>query len=481
MKTADKPITVEMGAGYMSATLRIDPFAEDSDCDARMCTLQLTEANVRLTSEIARRVEAYVEQWRAGENREQPLVLEATPPVNGKNGYVQWDPACDPAQLDHKLKPVDGKVDFYSTRNFIDVGEGQLVATIIPPTEGEVGYDLRGEVIPAKAGQPSSVRFDPKSFEINSEGQCRAKMAGVLRIVSRDVSISPVLYVAENVDFSSGNIEFIGDVSIGGAVCDCFSVKADGNVEVKGTIEAATVEVGGDLHAKNGIATRGQGHVRVGRDLHTKYMNSVKAVVGRDVLVEREIMGSEVVVERNLSIPRGSLIGGPTIVRGVVQLQTLGSDGELPTKLVLAYSPKVQRMIDSIQDRLRRIETEKKQAAQRVQEIQSMSDPSHALREELTTMMCKPYELDGVSETLQQRLTQVKTMYVRTRTVDLKVDKMIYAGVELVVDGNRFIFRESLKGPVWIRWDENRKVVCETPGGVERLLSEVPGVQFLKA
>ena len=47
----------------------------------------------------------------------------------------------------------------------------------------------------------------------------------------------PVYVVPGDVDFSTGNIDFIGSVKVMGSVRNGFSVKAEGNVEIMGRLE----------------------------------------------------------------------------------------------------------------------------------------------------------------------------------------------------------------------------------------------------
>lgn len=474
--TTDKPITVEMGAGYLSATLRISPAAEPREYGLDLCIWELQNAGVSITSAIKQRVKAFVEHRAGNPDDDQPLELQAQPPVNGEDGRIEWDPRCDPNRVESQDEPAEEKVDFYTTHNFIDIEAGQVVARIVPPTEGEYGYDLRGEAIAPRPGQPAPLRFDPNAFTIDRNGECTATLAGVLRVTHRDVTVSPVLQIPKQVDFSTGNIEFNGDVTIGGGVCDCFIVKAKGNIEVGGTIEAATINAGGDLVARSGVATRGAGSIVVGRDLRAKYLNSVTAEARRDVQIEREVIGCQLEVGRNLDVPMGSIIGGKIAVQGSVHAQVIGSDGELATTLSLAFSPKTERMLQTVRQRLKAIDQEKKRATAEAQAIRENKNATHQQREQLTTLMFKPYELDSQAQTLRERLEQLKAMYARMRRVDLTVEKMLYAGVRLIIDGQVYLVRETIKGPVWIGWNKSHKLLGRLGRGAVVALSAMPEI-----
>ena len=71
------------------------------------------------------------------------------------------------------------------------------------------------------------------------------------------VFVSDVLIV-ENVDNSTGNIEYEGNVQVNGNVCTNFRVKAQGNVEVNGVVEGAYIEAGENIIIARGMNGMGK-------------------------------------------------------------------------------------------------------------------------------------------------------------------------------------------------------------------------------
>ena len=57
----------------------------------------------------------------------------------------------------------------------------------------------------------------------------------------KSAKVSNTLEIDQNVDFSTGNIDFPGNVIVHRSVKDCFTVKARDDIEVRGLIEAATL------------------------------------------------------------------------------------------------------------------------------------------------------------------------------------------------------------------------------------------------
>ena len=93
-----------------------------------------------------------------------------------------------------------------------------------------------------------------------------ADVDGHVMLVEGKVFVSNVLEV-ENVDISTGNIEYEGSVKVNGNVCTNFSVKAKGNIEVSGVVEGACLEADGNIiiaRGMNGMARGCLGNVPVG-------------------------------------------------------------------------------------------------------------------------------------------------------------------------------------------------------------------------
>ena len=72
-----------------------------------------------------------------------------------------------------------------------------------------------------------------------------------------------------DVDYSTGNIQFNGNVVINGTVPDGFEVKAEGDIVVMKIAESARLEAGRDIIIKGGVQGKGKGLVSAGRDIRS--------------------------------------------------------------------------------------------------------------------------------------------------------------------------------------------------------------------
>ena len=88
--------------------------------------------------------------------------------------------------------------------------------------------------IPAKSGKSVPL---PKgrNTEITEDGDTLiASMPGHVEFSGSTFQVKPVLDIDGDVDFSTGNIKFVGDVNIKGDVLSGFTVRSAGNIQVGG-------------------------------------------------------------------------------------------------------------------------------------------------------------------------------------------------------------------------------------------------------
>ena len=114
-----------------------------------------------------------------------------------------------------------------------------------------------------------------------------------------------------DVDFSSGNINFIGDVTISGGVTSGFEVKAGGDIEVDGVVESARVESGGNITLHKGIAGAEKGMIQADGAITARFIENARVMAGGDVTVSDAIIQS--IVWSGASVrcegKRGTIVG----------------------------------------------------------------------------------------------------------------------------------------------------------------------------
>lgn len=291
------------------------------------------------------------------------LMARGKEPFDGKNGnIIDYFPRV--TERVFEVNEYD-QVDYTALNLIHNIKQGQEICRLIRPTEGEAGRTVLDEEIPAKSGKTVPL---PKgrNTEISEDGLLLlAKVDGHVEFTGRSFQVKPVLEIPGNVDYSTGDIWFLGDVNIHGDVLGGFSVRAMGNIHVSGVVEAgSTVESGGDLTVVRGILGDGSTTVRSHRSIFSKYIEGA-VVSAKETLQTDCIIGSYVYCDGEIHVKsgRGRIMGGQVWAADKICVRAIGSSSECKTIIKLSGSPcgnfereSLQRQIHAIEMELEKLE-----------------------------------------------------------------------------------------------------------------------------
>ena len=286
------------------------------------------------------------------------LIARGKPAFNGTNGNIV---DSFPRTVTRVLEVDEfDRVDYTALNLIHNVKQGEEICRLIKPTEGEPGRTVLDTEIPAKSGKPVPL---PKgrNTEISEDGLLLvASIAGDVEFTGHSFQVKPVLDIPGNVDFSTGNINFLGDVNIRGDVLSGFTVRAMCNIQVAGVIEAGSVvEAGGDLIVVKGILGDGSAIIRSHRSLFSKYIENstiyVRENLQTDCIINSHIYSDGEVLVRS---GRGTIIGGRVWAASKVSAIAVGARSECRTSVALGGLPCTNFEREIVQRELKILEME---------------------------------------------------------------------------------------------------------------------------
>lgn len=266
------------------------------------------------------------------------LAARGQAPVPGKNGEVE---DLYPRVNKHSL-PVDeyNRVDYTAVGNTQNIEKDAVICNIIPPTEGVPGRNVLDKELPTSNGI-SAIPPMGRNTVMNADGsQLLAGCTGSLEFNGNKFQINPVMDIPGNVDYSTGSVNFLGNVHIRGDVCSGFTVRAMGTVKVDGVVESATIEAGGDLILAKGVQGNSQAVLRAHKDIYAKYLENCSVYAHQDLYSEA-IIGCNVYCDATVYAKngRGAIIGGKTWAARAVEVNVIGSKMEVRTTLTVGGMP----------------------------------------------------------------------------------------------------------------------------------------------
>lgn len=252
------------------------------------------------------------------------VLAKGKPPVQGTDAKIEYYFNTDP-----KVKPTlnpDGSVDFFNLNTISHCKEGDLLAKLYPAVHGTPGKNVKGEIIKARDVKALNLRYERNAVVSEDKTELRAGVSGHVNLIEGKVFISNV-FTVENVDNSVGNIDYDGSVVVNGNVCENFSVKAKGNVTVKGVVEGATIESDGNIVLVRGINGMSKGKLTAKGNIVTKFIENAN-VRAEGYVVSESIMHSVVVAGTDITVNgrHGFIAGGKATASNCVEAKVLGSN-----------------------------------------------------------------------------------------------------------------------------------------------------------
>ena len=264
-------------------------------------------------------------------------------PRDGSDAHIEYKFGTS-----KKPKPQlnsDGSVDYHNLNIINHCKEGDLLAVLTPADMGDYGTSVYGNQVKPKSVKVMSLHFGQNVELSQDKLSAFAKKAGHVSLQDGKVVVSDVLNL-KNVDVATGNIDYDGSVLIAGNIASGFSVKAGGNIEVKGTIEGAVLEAGADIIMERGINGAGGGLIKAGGNIVTKFIENAKIVAGGSVNSE-SILHSDVQAgtEVNVTGNKGFIVGGHVVAKESVSAITVGGEMGTSTRIDVGVDPQLKTKI----------------------------------------------------------------------------------------------------------------------------------------
>ena len=298
-------------------------------------------------------------------------IAEGTSAQLGQNAEFHWEVDLETKKVGKVME--DGSIDFRERSLATVVKEGELIGILVPARMGILGVDVMGEELPASSPANIEVTTDSRVYVEEQEGKMGfyASMGGGVTQLSENpvghnrwyrrisIGISPISNIDGDVDYSTGNIDFNGDVIIRGSVQSLFSVKATGTVHIGGYVEAgAFIAAGGDILVKGGVVGANTELV-AGAGVMAKFIQEASVRAVGDVQVGAYLYNASVrTCGRVAVVGKGegksrTLIGGLIWAASGIEAQSIGSPYNTGTKLVAGVDPELVKRVEQVRSNMK--------------------------------------------------------------------------------------------------------------------------------
>ncbi|MFA7147699.1 MAG: FapA family protein [Syntrophomonadaceae bacterium] len=378
------------------------------------------------------------------------LVAEGKPPVNGKDAKIIYKFPL-PAERTGPKIDEKGNVNYYDLGLIHNVKMGQLLVEKIPGDDGNPGTSVLGTEIPARKGKDIRLPRGNNTVADEDELNLFATIDGHVSIADSKVIVNPVLTIARDVDFSTGDIDFVGNVCINGNVNSGFKVNSGGDIEIRGFIDGAEVTAAGSILVKGGITGCMKTLIKARDSIHAHFVENSRLDAGRDVAVREAIMQSYIKAGGNITVSgRKALIVGGIIQAGrEVEARVMGSQLATQTIIEVGVSPYLREEYQV----LNRVKGEKKKTMDiinhNLQVFQrsgiSPENLSEKKKMELIKMLDNLKNLRQELEQITERIVVIENEFQKTQAAKVRVLEIVYPGVRISIGQSIYIVNDPIK------------------------------------
>jgi len=378
---------------------------------------------------------------------ERICIAEGILPVNGENGKVNFH-----FDINKKYTPKileDGSVNFRELGLIETARKCQVLCTLVPPTAGTPGKTVFGTDIPAKNGKPA-ILPKGKNVEITYDGMALvSSIDGQINYVDGKVNVFATYEVPADVDNSTGNISFIGNVIVRGNVLSGFVIEAGGDVEVLGVVEGALIKAEGNIILRRGMQGLGKGFLISGGDIIAKYIEHSNVEAKNDIKAEA-IMHSNVKCGNKLELSgrKGLLIGGTCKVGKEIIAKFIGSHMATVTEIEVGVNPTVRERYKQIKIEINTIESDLRKADQAINLLKKL-EAANVLTPEKREMLAKTVRtkvfLNNKLGELKEELAQIEEILQQEGQGKIRIYNTIYPGTRVSIGKSFMQVKENLQ------------------------------------
>jgi hypothetical protein len=275
------------------------------------------------------------------------VILKGAPPVEPVDGSIHWlGPFFNKGFIED---PQTGAMNYRELAARRAVRAGQVIAKTAPPVAGKQGTDVFGNPIPVREGEEAHILAGKNVTHNPVKSTFTAVSDGRFRWEEPYVAVDEVYVIEGNVNLETTNIEHPGAVVVEGDVEPGARVRAEGDLDVYGMIESATVEAGGNVIVGRGIVGEGKCVIRAKGSVRALFAHGATVEAGGDIDIDRDVVLAQLRARGAVRVPEGRVLGGEVMALAGIEIHESGSEGMVPTSLVAGADFRLEQEIASIE------------------------------------------------------------------------------------------------------------------------------------
>ncbi len=400
---------------------------------------------------------------------ERVSVAEGIPPVDGTDAKIEFlfeieENGPKPAISD------EGVVDFYELGMIENVRADQPLASKIPADPGLPGKNVLGEEIPAKSGRDIPFPIGKGvTFSKDDSNMLVAQIAGQPRLMSGRIHVLPIYEVKGDVDFSTGNITFVGDVLVKGSVTEGFVIKAEGNITIMGPVGGCMLEAGGTVFLNKGMHGQDKGIIIAGEDVVAKFLEHTTVKSNGSVKATDGIIQCNCTAKKNIVVEgkKGLIIGGRVSAGEEIRAKIIGNHLATPTDVEAGGSPKVREELRQIEEQKKQFKLNLDRTEKGVNSLKMLQEKMGSLpqakKDLLLQLTRAQYHLIGQMKKLEAREEELEEILSASYKGKVIVSDSVFPGTRIIIKQAVLHIRDVVRATTFYEQEGEIQIGAYTP------------------
>lgn len=370
-----------------------------------------------------------VEQKRYDENI---CVAKWDAPQHGVNGVIKYHFSTEshaaPVENEH------GVVDYKNLGVVKNITAGTPIASITMPTEGTPGKDITGMAVPQKKGVPAKFNVGAGTTLTEDGTQILAAVNGNLVYRNGAFCVDETLVINGDVEVATGNIDFIGAVTVKGSVFEGFRVTSKRDIIVNGTVSGAELHADGNISVKIGAINSqvtAKGNIRMGFCENSK-------VTADGTVESASFVGGEIFSRQKIiASGKGVIMGGKLTALDGIEASVIGSEKYVKTELTLGNNAVLSEERDNLEKLILEMEDKADQLGKILTTLAEMQKKGKLPpdREQMKSdSLRNRLRLQSEIKRSKARIAEIDDTLQLTQNLSISCKRMFYPGVTLRIN-----------------------------------------------
>ena len=377
-------------------------------------------------------------------------VAVGDPGIPGRDGRVEFKFEID-AATPHSGSGEDAT---YVPRVITSIAAGQPLAELISPEPGKPGLGGTGMPVPVKQGKAARLAAGPQTKFSDDKQTLFAAVDGCpIRRPDGSVEVQPVVTLHGNLDYTIGTVDFIGSLIVRGNIVGEAVVKVKGSVEVKGNVEDASIDAGGDVTIHQGFSGHGKGKITAGGNVSVLYVMNQTVIAAKDISIGRESLNATIDAGGKVLAPRAFFGGGKVDAAHGAEVGDIGTRDISSAKIRVGRHGKLMEHLAQVDKDIKQVERQAVEVKEAVYKLVKFQIDTGSLPPDKEQLLSKLQEAQKLlpkrGEALRAEKATLEAELQMKSDARIVVRGTIHKDTMVEVNGVRKIMESAIEGVIF--------------------------------